>query len=111
MNQDETRVIEMPEAGDDPATAAARGGVLAFERWLARKLLVSLRNPPIRIRLWNGEEITTAPQPSVATVVMRDRAALYKLVANPDLNFGDLYSEDRIRVEGNMATFCEVCSR
>ena len=37
-----------------------------------------------------------------------DRGALYTLITNPDLHFGDLYSSGRITVEGELVPFFET---
>jgi cyclopropane-fatty-acyl-phospholipid synthase len=55
--------------------------------------------------LWNGEEIALpSAKPSVKAHI-RDRAAFYGLVRNPSLHFGDLYSVDRVEVEGDLVEF------
>ena len=40
-------------------------------------------------------------------VRIRDRGALWQVVRDPSLHFGDLYSEGRIEVEGDLVTFLE----
>lgn len=85
--------------------------VYLAERWALRKLLQALKNPQIQVTLWNGEEIRIAAEPPLAGVVIRDRAALYKLVVNPDLHFGDAYSAGRIEVEGDLVTLLEAVYR
>jgi cyclopropane-fatty-acyl-phospholipid synthase len=37
-----------------------------------------------------------------------DRGSLYKLITNPDLHFGDLYSAGRITIEGDLVAFLET---
>lgn len=100
-------------AGDGyaPALSTENGRVSAAERWLAKKLLAALGHPSIAIVFWNGEEVYTAAGHPVARAVLRDRAALYKLIANPALHFGDLYSVGHIEVEGDLVEFLETAYR
>jgi cyclopropane-fatty-acyl-phospholipid synthase len=44
-------------------------------------------------------------------VVIRDRGALLKLIANPELGFGEMYAADRIEVQGNLADSLEAIYR
>jgi cyclopropane-fatty-acyl-phospholipid synthase len=44
----------------------------------------------------------------VAQVIIRDRRTLFRLLANPDLSFGDAYSSGQIDVDGNLLEFLET---
>lgn len=92
-----------PAGQDSPPTTP--------ERWLARKLLVLAGSPPLRLVLWNGEEITASSARILATMRIRHRTALYKLFINPNLHFGDLYTAGSIEVEGNFVEFLEAVYR
>jgi len=81
--------------------------VTALDRWLATKLMEVVGNPPIRIVLWNDQAVL-APKEAIATMHFHDRGSLYKLITNPDLHFGDLYSSGRITVEGDLVAFMET---
>ena len=85
-----------------------RGSQLSFEGRLTRGLLNSLGNPPISITLWNGESIFTAPSNPVADMRIRSRACLFKLLINPELYFGDAYSNGSIEVDGDLIKFTEA---
>ena len=65
----------------------------------------------MRVVLWNGEEITTAPGQPTACVRIRDRWTVLRLLAGTDLAFGDAYSEGRIEVEGDLLPFLEAVFR
>jgi cyclopropane-fatty-acyl-phospholipid synthase len=101
-----------------PAVAAPRqvlarppDRVFSIDRRLLKLLLSVMKNPPIRFVLWNGEEIAASPAPPVACVHIHDRVTLVKLVINPNLYFGDAYSEGRIHVEGNLLELLETIYR
>lgn len=83
------------------ARAPEAGQVSGVERWVAAKALQSAGRPPIALVLWNGEEVRARTEP-VARVLLRDRGALYQLLRNPALHFGDLYAAGRIEVEGDL---------
>ncbi|MBS3803517.1 MAG: class I SAM-dependent methyltransferase [Oleiphilaceae bacterium] len=74
----------------------------SYERWLIGKLLHLAGSPPLCFRLWNGETINTDGVTAKYTLQLSDPKALYQLVGNPNLAFGDLYSSGRLEVEGSL---------
>ncbi len=74
---------------------------------LIGRLLDAYGGPPVRVVLWSGEEVAASERPPLATVRLRDRRVLLELLWDPDLAFGDAYSEGRIEVEGDLARFLE----
>jgi len=97
-----------------PAFGAGESGgdAAAHERWLARKLLELAGTSTLRLVLWNGEEVALGDAPpAVLRLVLRDRGALYKLLTDPALHFGDLYSAGRLEVEGDLVHFLELAYR
>lgn len=64
---------------------------------LRRKLRV-----PIRLVLWDNSEVALGVGAPVATVRIADRNALFSLATDPETNFGDLYSDGRIAIEGDL---------
>ncbi len=90
-----------------PATST----VTALDRSVVRRVLQAMDDAPLAVVLWNGEELHTARNAPIARVRLRDRGALYRLLAHPELHFGDLYSVGRIEVEGNLVQFLEAIYR
>lgn len=84
------------------------GVVFPLERFLVAKMLHAFGDPPIDVVLWNRQTIPSRRGNAVARVLIRDRGALFKLVADPELNFGELYSAERIEVRGNLVDFLEA---
>jgi len=78
---------------------------------LLRHLLRVLGDPPIRIVLWGGSEISTSAAPPLARIFVRDRPTLWKLIINPDLHFGDVYAAGRIEVEGDLLELLDAIYR
>jgi len=95
----------------DASEVDVSGRVSALDRWLAGKLLELGGASAVCLVLWNGEEIKHTGTKLVARVTLRDRGALYKLLADPGLYFGDLYSVGRVDVEGDLVQFLEIAYR
>lgn len=75
-----------------------------LERWLLRTLMTALPRAGYSVVLWDG---SSAGEDTGLRVLIRDRAALWQVVRDPALHFGDLYSAGRIEVEGDLVTFLE----
>ncbi len=69
---------------------------------MLRKLLAMFGNPPVEIVLWDGERVAPSGVQPVATVRIADRGVLFALLRDPQVSFGDLYSEGRIDIEGDL---------
>ncbi len=100
---EESRDAEPPVASAPPARRA-----LAAEKRLLCGLLRRLGRPPIRVALWDGEEIAAGPEPPIALVRIHDRRTLFRLAVDPEIGFGDAYSEGTIEVEGDLLEFLET---
>lgn len=95
-----------PGGSDEPLTSVSKinpeAKQLPVEGWLLRRALNLLGRPGISIILWTGETVSLPNVRTVNRLYINDRGALYKLLSNPRVYFGDLYSEGRIEVEGNL---------
>lgn len=117
MSKVKTKTLSIPVAThgqldiSDDAGHRSVGRAGALDRALARQVLEALAHPPFTLVLWDEEEFAPSEGQSVARVRIRDRGALYKLLMNPDLNFGDLYSVGRIEIEGDLVQFLEHAYR
>ncbi len=78
-----------------------------LEKWLIRKQMAHLGNPPIALVIGEGAAAYSPKGKPVGTVTIRDRKTLLKFVVHPELHFGDAYSEGKIEVEGNLAEVLE----
>lgn len=84
--------------------------VTAMDRWVGRKLMQLIGSPALCLRLWNNEELIS-PENALGTLHFHDRGSLYRVITNPDLNFGDLYSAGRITLDGNLVGSMEEVYR
>ena len=106
----ETHTTSQPSP-DVGARAPSGPHVSSMDRWLVRKMLVVIGRPPFTFRLWNGEAFEGRAGESVAEITIRDRGALFRLLLNPELYFGELYSQDRVSVKGDLVGFVEAAYR
>ena len=79
-----------------------------LDRWLTRKMLDTVGNPPVRILLWDGVEASPRCKNPVAEIFYADRNALLKTIVDHERYWGDLYSSGRVEVKGDMTRFLEV---
>lgn len=109
MRQDKTTFLNLPsQAGGGSAT----GAVWPVEGWLVCRLLEALGGPAIRVELWDGQAYyEPADGRVVGALRILDRATLWRLFRNPNLNFGDGYSLGRIRVDGDLVALLEAIYR
>ncbi|MCK5668746.1 MAG: class I SAM-dependent methyltransferase [Gammaproteobacteria bacterium] len=78
------------------------GAVNEFDRWLSRKLLAAIGYPNIAFQLWNGEKVELDKESSIATICIKNRNSLFKLIIDPLYYFGDLYSIGAVDVVGDL---------
>ena len=93
---------------DDSANAPRRAPS-ALDRWLVRQITNKLGDSPVRVALWNDPDITPRDRSCVLRIL--DPQALWQLVVNPDLHFGDLYSAGRIDIRGDLLLLLEEAYR
>jgi len=96
------------------ANAAAprdKGRSSALDHSTLRRMLASLGNPSIQLELWDGTQVAPEGVPVEARLLIHDRAALLKLAAHPEFQFGEMYSSGRIEVIGDLVRFLELIYR
>ncbi len=84
----------------------------SVEGRLLSRLLAFLGDPPLEFVLWTGESVrpATVAEP-VASLRIADRGALFGLLADPQVRFGESYSDGRITVEGDLVGVLEAVYR
>ncbi len=98
-------------AAPEPVDSHANGRE-SLEAKLLRRLLASIGEPPLDFVFgWTGERVEARPGPAVATVRLADRATLVGLIADPQVRFGDAYSEGRIEIDGDLIELMNVVYR
>lgn len=93
-------------------SSAAQDGLIGNRGFLyriLRRLLAGLGDPPLQIVLWNGERVSSAAGGApTMRVHIREARALWPLLLDPWLYFGDLYARGDVDVEGDLVDFL-VC--
>lgn len=103
MRGDDSQPLALPE---DSQRRGER--VLGLERWVLSRLMQAVGHPPIRVVLWDGQPLEPVPKDPVATVELRDRRTLYRLLRHPDFHFGDEYATGRLEVHGDLVRLLET---
>jgi cyclopropane-fatty-acyl-phospholipid synthase len=85
----------------------ARLPLSGTERWLARRFLAAVGDPPVRMRFWDGSHVD-GREPIRAVVSLQDRAALWQLMTHPTLGLGEQYAEGGLDIEGDLVSFMNV---
>ena len=80
----------------------------SFERWLLQRVFKVIGPVPIRLVLRDGEGVSPPGTSPLATVWIRDRRTLARLIFDPEMAFGEAYSEGRVRVEGDLVRLLEA---
>ncbi len=88
------------DSKDSPKTRAPA----AADRWIAAQLAGRLDQTKVRLALWDEPPPAESGTEGPVTLRIGDRGALWLLVLNPELSFGDLYSVGRITVHGSLMT-------
>jgi cyclopropane-fatty-acyl-phospholipid synthase len=103
MNRSRLDPLGVPDSGYGfDESDVARHEPSGLDRWLVRQITSKLGPSPVRIGLWDESDV--APREAAVRMRILDRKALWQLIVNPDLHFGDLYSAGRIEVRGDLLT-------
>lgn len=96
------------EPTDGNLSASAHDKFSRIDHRLLQKIHDSVGRPPIRLILGNGIEVSPRDASPVASIRIRDRKTLLRLVLDPEVGFGDAYSEGRLTVEGDLIAALET---
>jgi cyclopropane-fatty-acyl-phospholipid synthase len=99
-------VLNLPETPAQTTRSAQM--VTPLDRFIARKMLAVVGDPPIQLKLWDGLEITEPRRQPVARLQYHSRSAMFKTIVNPELYFGDLYASGQISIAGDLVKFMEI---
>ncbi len=103
MTRSRLEPLGVPAGGqdyDDSEGPAQRGAPSALDRWVHARLADRLAGSPVAVDLWDAPR--NPPADDRVHVRIRDRRALYQLLVNAELHFGDLYSAGRLEVNGDL---------
>lgn len=110
MNRSRLEPLGVPESGYEFDDAeAARREPSALDRWLVKQITKRLGDSPVKVALWDEPDVT--PRDGIVRMRILDRKALWQIIVNPDLHFGDLYSSGRLEVRGELLTLLREAYR
>jgi cyclopropane-fatty-acyl-phospholipid synthase len=101
------------DSANDSITPSGEGRVTALDRWLINQLAGMIGHPPLKIVLWDAETIQIGDRQAeyIPTVTLSDRNILWRMMIDPEMQFGDMYSSGRIRFDGDLAGFLTIIFR
>lgn len=82
-----------------------------FEDWCLTRLAKALAGADLRVQLWDGRSLLLSDRMPVATIVVRDRGTLVRLLYRTDLEFGEAYAAGRLDVQGDIVAALETINR
>ncbi len=83
----------------------------SIKKLILQKIYTAIGRPPIRLAFGRGPEVVPANTEPVASVMISDWSTLVGLLLDPEIGFGDGYTEGRIDVEGDLVTLLEAVLR
>ena len=100
------------DSSDVSGKPALRGTQLrAMSRWLLQKLHGGAGHPPARLSLWDGAEVGVPGRDALAHLRIHNLGTLLRLLAHPDLYFGEAYMSGELEIEGDLVGFLEAVYR
>jgi cyclopropane-fatty-acyl-phospholipid synthase len=112
MNKNRLEPLGVPNAEysfGDSYEPPSRSEPNALDRWLLAQLRSRLGESRVHMALW--DELESKPAEKSATVRFCDRAALWQVLLNPGLHFGDLYSAGRVKIGGDILAVVDEAYR
>jgi len=82
-----------------------------LDRWALACIQRSVASAPLRFVLWDGFEVRPQPAHPVATIIFKNRRALFSWVWDPDLNFGEAYMFGAVEIHGDLLATLEAVYR
>ncbi len=98
-------------APDHSRRAEPHSGAHRLATRLLQRMLDAAGVPALPIVLWNGDSLFARQSPLLPRLVIRDRGALLRLALDLPLQYGILYSKDRIDIEGDLVGYLEAFYR
>ena len=100
MKYEDVRTVHAPTFSGDIAPIAST----PLDRWALARIHRTVASAPVRFVLWDGFEVPSAAGAPVATIVFKNRRALYSWVWDPALNFGEAYMFGAVEIHGDLVT-------
>lgn len=86
-------------------------GVASFEKWLLKKIYDGAGQAPIQLARRGGGEFLCPGRAPVASVIFDGWSTLAQVALNPEVGFGEAYTNGKMRVEGDFLRLVEEVYR
>jgi cyclopropane-fatty-acyl-phospholipid synthase len=83
---------------------ASEDGGGSFEKWLIGEVFEAIGPAPVTLVV-GGREYTPAGVDPAFRVLVRDLATLLEVLRDPEIGFGEAYSDGRVEIEGDFVQF------
>jgi cyclopropane-fatty-acyl-phospholipid synthase len=93
------------------SSEAVQAGSTWLDHWALARIQQSVESAPIRFVLWDGFALDSIAGPPIASILFRNRRALFSWVWDPDLNFGEAYMFGAVEIQGNLVALLEAVYR
>src|SRR6266852_6349797 len=103
--------IRPPSAGKEGLAMSAQHKSSRIDEWLLQKAFRAAGQPAVRLALRNGAEVSPKGALPVPNIVIQDRKTLFRLLLDPEAEFGDAYSKGRITLDGDLVSALEIVYR
>ena len=96
-----------------PAASSLRSAFAStpLDRWALAGIQRPIIKAAIRFVLWDGFELSPASHPPLVTIAIKSRAALFRWLWDPALNFGEAYMSGAVEVSGDLVVLLEEVYR
>ncbi len=101
------------DSANDTAAPSGNSRVTVLDRWLIKQVADMIGHPPLKVVLWGSETIHIGDRQAeyIPTVTLSDRGILWRMMIDPEMQFGDLYCSGRIKFDGDLAGFLTIIFR
>jgi cyclopropane-fatty-acyl-phospholipid synthase len=101
------------QAFSPPAFSSQREASVSsvVDRWALGRIQQGVAAARIRFVLWDGFELSSPSGPPVATIIFKNRRALFSWVWDPELNFGEAYMCGAVDIRGDLVPLLEEVYR
>lgn len=83
----------------------------SFDHWLLARIFDATGPVPVRMLLEGRASCAPGGISPEFTVRIRDRGTIFNLLTDPEIGFGEAFSDGRIRIEGDLVQFLEAVYR
>ena len=97
--------VTTPDASS--ATGARPRAFAALDPLVARALLTLIGARSLDLVLHDGRVVSSGATPADMRLTFKTPSALWRVLANPEFQFGELYTRGEIVVEGDLTSFLE----